>query len=219
VLFKSVVPLPRLIPLFPLPNVVLFPQVLLPLHIFEPRYRQMVRDVGDDGLIGMMLLRGPESRTEPGHDVFSVGCAGRMIRKVDLPDGRSNILLQGVREFVPREQSFERAYRTAVVEWSPAAERSFRLDPALKRTLLGRIRGFLGEKHSEMRILDDPTVGDEMLVNLLAFALELPVAEKQSLLEVRELAARAERLIETLEFHALEREFSPGIEQLKFRVQ
>ena len=55
-------PLPRLIPLFPLPNVVLFPQVLLPLHIFEPRYREMVKDVagGDDELIGMILLRGHE---------------------------------------------------------------------------------------------------------------------------------------------------------------
>ena len=60
--FSPVVPLPRLIPLFPLPNVVLFPQVLLPLHIFEPRYREMVKDVagGDDELIGMILLRGHE---------------------------------------------------------------------------------------------------------------------------------------------------------------
>ena len=62
-------------------------------------------------------------------------------------------------------------------------------------------------------------VGDEMLVNLFAFALDFPVAEKQSLLEVATLEARAVRLIETLEFHALEREFSPGIEQAKFRVQ
>src|SRR5437867_2777472 len=98
--FSPVVPLPRLIPLFPLPNVVLFPQVLLPLHIFEPRYREMVKDVAesDDELIGMILLRGHEDLADPGHDVFTIGCAGRMIRKVDLPDGRSNILLQGVRE-------------------------------------------------------------------------------------------------------------------------
>ena len=219
--FSPVVPLPGLIPLFPLPNVVLFPQVLLPLHIFEPRYREMVKDVagGDDELIGMILLRGHEDIADPGHDVFTVGCAGRMIRKVDLPDGRSNILLQGVREFVPREQSFDRPYRVAAVEWMPAPEKGFRLEPGVKRTLLERIRAFLGEKQEEMRILNDPTVGDEMLVNLFAFALDFPVAEKQSLLEVGTLEARAVRLIETLEFHALEREFSPGIEQAKFRVQ
>jgi Lon protease-like protein len=70
-----------------------------------------------------------------------------------------------------------------------------------------------------MRILNDPTVSDEMLVDLFAFALDFPVAEKQSLLEVTPLAARADRLIETLEFHALEREFSPGIEHAKLRVQ
>src|SRR5882724_10251523 len=103
-------PLPSVIPLFPLPNVVLFPQVLLPLHIFEPRYRQMVKDVtAGDELIGMILLRGPESG---GDDLYRVGCAGRMVRKVELPYGRSNILLQGVREFVPREQHFDRSYRT-----------------------------------------------------------------------------------------------------------
>ena len=219
-LASAVVPLPRLIPLFPLPNVVLFPQVLLPLHIFEPRYREMVKDVAaGDELIGMILLRGAEDLVEPGRDVFSVGCAGRMIRKVDLPDGRSNILLQGVREFVPREQYFDRPYRMAAVEWMPAPEKAFRLDPAVKRTLLERIRAFLGDKHEEMRILNDPTVSDEMLVDLFAFALDFPVAEKQSLLEVTPLAARADRLIETLEFHALEREFSPGIEHAKFRVQ
>ena len=213
-------PLPTSIPLFPLPNVVLFPQVLLPLHIFEPRYRQMVKDVdADEGIIGMILLRGPEGMAEPGSDAYSVGCAGRMIRKVDLPDGRSNILLQGVREFTPREQLFDRPYRTAVVDWAPSPEKTFRLEPTMKQTLVGRIRGFLGEKHTEMRILDDPTVSDEMLVNLFAFALDLPVAEKQSLLEVLALEARAERLIDTLEFHALEREFSPGTQQLKLRVQ
>jgi len=219
-LLCAVVPLPRLIPLFPLPNVVLFPQVLLPLHIFEPRYREMVKDVAaGDELIGMILLRGPEDRAGTGRDVFSVGCAGRMIRKVDLPDGRSNILLQGLREFVPREQYFDRPYRMAAVEWLPAPERGFRLEAAAKTTLLDRIRAFLGEKHEEMKILNDPTVSDEMLIDLFAFALDLPVAEKQSLLEVATLEARAQRLVETLEFHAMEREFSPGFEQSKLRVQ
>src|SRR6516162_7363434 len=101
--------LPRLIPLFPLPSVVLFPQVLLPLHIFEPRYRQMVKDVAvGDELIGMVLLRSEEDPTGSSQDIYTVGCAGRMVRKIDLPDGRSNILLQGVRAFVVREQQFER---------------------------------------------------------------------------------------------------------------
>jgi uncharacterized protein len=213
-------PLPSTIPLFPLPNVVLFPQVLLPLHIFEPRYREMVRDaaVGDE-LIGMILLRGAESPSG-GDDLFRVGCAGRMVRKVELPDGRSNILLQGVREFVPREQRFDRAYRTAEVEWRAPVEKGFRVDALLRATLVERIRAAIGEQGAEgMRILSDPTLSDEMLVNLFAFALDLPVVEKQGLLQIESLADRARQLLETLEFHALEREFAPASEAVKPRVQ
>ncbi|MEA2624339.1 MAG: uncharacterized protein QOD06_384 [Candidatus Binatota bacterium] len=211
--------LPSLLPLFPLPNVVLFPQVLLPLHIFEPRYRQMVRDVGTgDGLIGMTLLRGGgEDPTGMVPDMYAVGCAGRMTRKIDLPDGRSHILLQGVREFVVREQTFDRPYRFGAVEWYPRRPAGERLSEALRRTLVERTRSFV-EEQTETRILDDPTLCDEMLVNLLAFSLDLPVAEKQGLLEIRGLEERAARLVETVEFHLLERECVPSAE-IKLRVQ
>ncbi|MGH7899960.1 MAG: LON peptidase substrate-binding domain-containing protein [Candidatus Binatia bacterium] len=215
-------PLPTLIPLFPLPNVVLFPHVLLPLHIFEPRYRRMVHDIPTgEGLIGMILFRSAEDPLAGGRDVYSVGCAGRMIRKVDLPDGRSNILLQGVREFTPREQYFTEPYRTAAVEWRPAVARDFRLDAVLRERLKNSIRGFVQKQQESggLRILDDPTVTDETLVNLFAFALDFPVAEKQSLLEIEEPTARAVRLLDTLEFHDLERECSPAVEASKFRVQ
>lgn len=216
-------PLPIMVPLFPLPNVVLFPQVLLPLHIFEPRYREMVRDISNgDELVGMILLRGAVEHplsSEP--DTYSVGCAGRMIRRVDLPDGRFNILLQGVREFFPREQSFDRPYRSAAVEWRPPPAPDDRLGGDRRRRLVDRIRAFAGNQGDspELRILDDPTVSDEMLVNLFAFALDLPVAEKQSLLEVSGVVDRADHLIETLDFHMLEREFSPAAELSKQRVQ
>ncbi len=214
-------PLPRNIPLFPLPNVVLFPQVLLPLHIFEPRYRLMVKEVAEsDELIGMVLLRGKEDAASQGRDIYSVGCAGRVIRKVELADGRSNILLQGVREFSPRDQYFDRPYRMAAVDWRALPERDFHLDEATKASLLQCIRRFAGKQHEgDLRILSDPTLSDEMLVNLFAFALDFPVAEKQSLLEIDSVAKRAARLIETLEFHNLEREFFPGAEVAKLRVQ
>ena len=70
--------LPPTIPLFPLPNVVLFPNVLLPLHIFEPRYRDLVRDaLAGDQVIGMVLLRpGYEGDYDGRPPIYSVGCAG-----------------------------------------------------------------------------------------------------------------------------------------------
>lgn len=214
--------LPDVLPLFPLPNVVLFPQVLLPLHVFEPRYRRMVEDVSErDELIGMLLYRPcGEQPPERQPDVYPVGCAGRVIRKVPLEDGRYNILLQGVREFDVREQRFDRAYRQAVVRWRPPAPRGFRLESVRREVLVERIRAFVRKKEEPgLRILEDPTLTDEMLVNLFAFALDLPVAEKQGLLEVEPLVERAERLIETIDFNLLQREVAFGYDHDKDRLQ
>jgi Lon protease-like protein len=212
--------LPKIIPLFPLPNVVLFPQVLLPLHIFEPRYREMVRDAANgDEIIGMILLRSSgEDLEEPGHDVYGVGCAGRMTRKIDLADGRSNILLQGLREFTVREQLLDRPYRRGVVDWHSPVAGGHRLDPELRGKLVERIRTFAPDEN-EHRILADPTLSDEMLVNLFCFALDLPFAEKQSLLEAEPIDARAALLLETLEFHLLERDLVLPSEPRRARLQ
>jgi len=94
--------LPDIIPIFPLPNVVFFPRMPLPLHIFEPRYRAMVRDaVRGARLIGMVLLREDWEREYVGAPaVFGMGTVGELVRSDELPDGRFNIVLRGVREFV-----------------------------------------------------------------------------------------------------------------------
>src|SRR5438874_10875680 len=90
-----------LLPLFPLPNVVLFPNVFLPLHIFEPRYRDMVADaLASDRLIGMVLLKpGWERDYEGRPPVYPIGCSGVMTHAARLPHGRYNILLRGVERF------------------------------------------------------------------------------------------------------------------------
>src|SRR3954470_16208806 len=87
-----------LLPLFPLPNVVLFPNVFLPLHVFEPRYRQMTADaLAGDRLIGMVLLRpGWEPQYEGNPPVHPVACLGRIVADQRLDDGRYNLLLKGV---------------------------------------------------------------------------------------------------------------------------
>ena len=90
-----------LLPLFPLPNVVLFPNVFLPLHIFEPRYREMVADaIAGDRLIGMVLLRpGWEHDYEGRPPVFPIGCSGVITHVERLADGRYNIILRGLERF------------------------------------------------------------------------------------------------------------------------
>src|SRR5215207_3342200 len=93
--------LPPTIPIFPLPNVVLFPNVFLPLHIFEPRYRAMVADaLRGDRIIGMTLLRpGFEKDYEDRPAVYRIGCAGLITHSEPLSDGRFNIVLRGMEKF------------------------------------------------------------------------------------------------------------------------
>jgi Lon protease-like protein len=93
--------LPPAIPIFPLPNVVLFPNVFLPLHIFEPRYREMVADaLAGDRIIGMVLLQpGWEASYDGRPPVYPIGCAGVVTNAERLPDGRYNIVLQDSEKF------------------------------------------------------------------------------------------------------------------------
>src|SRR5215210_9304776 len=114
--------LPPEIPIFPLPNVVLFPSALLPLHIFEPRYRAMVTDaLENERLIGMVMLRpGWEPNYEDAPAVYPVGCAGFITHADRLPDGRYNILLRGLEKFKIESERFAREgaqrYRVARVQ-------------------------------------------------------------------------------------------------------
>ena len=108
------------IPIFPLPSVVLFPHVFLPLHIFEARYRQMVADaLAGDRLIGMTLLKaGVEEPGDERPPVYPVGCAGVITHVERLADGRFNIVLRGVEKFriVGEETPAPgRLYRTALI--------------------------------------------------------------------------------------------------------
>ena len=196
--------LPSIIPIFPLPNVVLFPGVPLPLHIFEPRYRDMVADVKDsDAIIGMALLRGDWRESYHGApEVFQVGCAGRIVSTEELPDGRYNILLHGIREFEIEREMRTRSYRLAEVRWRPLPPPDFNLEQQVRYGLMRRLHSYVAEhfEQSTRRLLDDPTLGDQLLVNFFCYALDLEPLEKQGLLEALSLARRAERLEQVLDF-------------------
>jgi Lon protease-like protein len=113
--------LPSTIPIFPLQDVMLFPNVSRPLHIFEPRYRAMVADaLKGDRIIGMVLLRaGYEAEYEGRPPVYSIGCAGRITDVEELPDGRYAIVLRGLVKFRVISEDRSRSYRLARVEALP----------------------------------------------------------------------------------------------------
>ena len=194
--------LPSIIPVFALPNVVLFPGVPLPLHIFEPRYREMVRAAAaGHEIIGMALLRGDWQRRYEGNpDIFDTGCAGKLVNVESLADGKYNVLLHGVREFTVRRHIFDQPYRQAEVAWRTGGQGS--LGAARRAELIQLLSRFLGAtaESPAHRLLNDPSLSDDMLVNFFSYALELEPLEKQGLLEAENLAARGQGLLEIIEF-------------------
>jgi uncharacterized protein len=197
--------LPLEIPIFPLPNVVLFPSALLPLHIFEPRYRAMVADALEgERLIGMVMLRpGWEPHYEETPHVYPIGCAGFITHADRLPDGRFNIMLRGMQKFRilgerPAREGVEH-YRVARVE--SIREANTGVTPA-SRDARYRLEKLLAKKlHKSDHDFIPKDVPDADLVHAIAQHLE-PL-EKQALLECNSLLERCEALVELLEMRMM----------------
>ena len=206
-------PVPERIPVFPLPNVVFFPKTYLPLHVFEPRYRQMVADAAKGGqCIGMVLLKeGWEELYDGNPPIFSVGCVGRLASVQRLPDGRSNILLQGLERYEVREEFYEKSYREARVTLK-RRDRQFAMDPSLRQYLMGVLDEYLRteEEASPLHSLVRPDVSDEIFVNSLSTYLDCTPLEKQFLLEAEDLAQQARRLSDLIQFKLAERNGAGG---------
>jgi Lon protease-like protein len=197
--------LPPTIPLFPLPNAVLFPNVFMPLHIFEPRYRAMVADTLEgDRIIGMVLLKpGFEADYEGRPPVYPVGCAGVVTHSEPLPDGRYNIVLRGIEKFRITGEDHSHQYRLAHVD--PIAESVPDADRTLLRQYRQRLEALLAAaiERGGRDPKFPPAVADEDLVNALAQYLALEPLERQALLERDGILARCRALIELLEIKTL----------------
>jgi Lon protease-like protein len=197
-----------LIPVFPLPNVVLFPKLQLPLHIFEPRYREMVRDaIGREGLIGMALLRGDWEKDYYGNpDIYSVGCLGKIVGVTPLPDGRYNILLHGLTEYDIQEQILDATpYRQARVV---VRDEDMATNPlaSLQKEILELSRETIQQDSSPLlKIIGDLSLDGATWLNLCCFSFDISPVEKQSLLEAKSLEERARHLIDMLRFKAAEK--------------
>ena len=192
--------------LFPLPNLVLFPSVIQPLHIFEPRYRQLMEDaLQNDRLIGMALLRPHyEEEYHNSPPLYPIICLGRIHKEERLPDGRWNLLLHGLsRARIESEMKTDRLYRTARVKLIPEQEvASASAAKELRRQLgLETRRWFAAHENAviqlEKLLHSDLTLG--ALCDVFGFALPIAVEVKQQLLEEVDVVERARRLIAHLE--------------------
>ena len=199
--------LPQSIPIFPLPTVVLFPNVFLPLHVFEPRYRQMFAEaLAGDRMIGMVLLQpGYETDYDGSPAIYGTGCSGLITHSERLEDGRYNVVLRGIEKFtIAREEepAVGRLYRTAVISGVDESLRDGDRD-ALRagRRRLEELLAPLWSSGLKQHMPE--AMPDEDLINALAQYLEFEPIEKLALLQQRGAVARCRSMIELLEMKAL----------------
>jgi uncharacterized protein len=200
-----------LLPLFPLPRSVLFPNVFLPLHVFEPRYRDMVADaLASDRLVGVALLcPGWESDSEGRPPVYPIGCGGVITHVQHLADGRYNIVLRGLQRYRIVDELEGPRYRQVVVDWIEEPEIAVDdLDIIRdKRSRLEALLAMTGDRGSTRSHAADARIpaamADADLVNALAQHLDFEPLEKQALLERHSLRTRVESLVDLLEMKAM----------------
>jgi uncharacterized protein len=198
-----VAPLPSLLPLFPLPNVVLFPKMPLPLNVFEPRYRKMVADVlASHKVIGMTLLKpGWEADYLGRPTLYPTGCAGHMEQCEPQPDGRFQIVLRGTSRFRIVEEHAGEPYRLATIEpLEDLIGDGAALDAARRKVMAAVARASDGPAVLVMQ----PELTHDVFVNALCQSLPLTPVERQSLLDCDAVLDRYVRLVEILEFKRLE---------------
>jgi ATP-dependent Lon protease len=189
------------LPVFPLPQTVLFPGALMPLHIFESRYRTMVRDcLATHKTMAVALIRGREGRERHGRPAIeAVAGLGVIIDHVELPDGRYNILLCGRSRVRLEELPFVPPYRRArAVVLAPIASE---VPPRDVTALLASASAFAADIRARDPDFDfqiPAHATSAAAADLAAHHLVLDARERQAILEMLDIGARIRRTTEAL---------------------
>lgn len=194
---------PDVIPVFPLPGALLLPRARLPLHLFEPRYLQMLDDTlkTDHRLIGMVQpFEGPDKQDQ----LHSIGCAGRLTAFSETEDGRYMVTLSGMSRFrIQQEVEGFTPYRRCEVSWDGfgrdlgPTEKDDGFEREGFMTLLNRFFDDQGLKTDWDSLTE---AEDELLINSLSMLCPFEPEDKQALLEAPSLTTRRETLVTLIEF-------------------
>ncbi len=202
---KRDIPLPDIIPIFPLPGALLLPRARLPLHLFEPRYLAMLDDAlkTPQRFIGMIQPNRAPGRAGPG--LHTIGCAGRITQFSETEDGRYMMTLTGHSRFRLMEEVEGFApYRRARVSWT-GFERDRgpdERDPCLDRTaFLATLARYFDAQDLQTDWESLRDADDELLINSLSMLLCFGPEDKQALLEAPSLSTRRETLVTLIEYN------------------
>lgn len=195
--------LPDTIAVFPLPGALLLPRSRLPLHIFEPRYLQMLEDAlkTPARLIGMVQ---PNPRPDGEDKLHTIGCAGRVTQFSETEDGRYMITLAGASRFrIAKELDCFSPYRKCEVSWA-GFDRDLGKhegDPGFDRAaFLALLRRMFERRNMSTDWETLKQADDELLINSLSMMLDFDPEDKQALLEAPSLSTRRETLVTLIEF-------------------
>ena len=196
--------LPAILPLFPLPRVVLFPQTFLPIHVFEPRYQALTVDVLNSHHHLVLTLM--KATPEPGSlgeaaATFEVGCLAEVVRAEPLTAGRWNLLLQGKEAIRIVAEVPGKPYRQAKTESVPFNASMLWPGPHRKR-LMESLQAYAASEGIEAQLQEllDLPLEDAGRLNTLAMALDFEPTERQFLLEAKDLPTLADRMVQLLHF-------------------
>jgi len=194
-----------IVPLFPLPNAVLFPKTPVPLYIFEEKYRTMVRDIvtGEGELVIALMREGLEFKQAGISAVHSIACLGKIETCEELEDGKYNIVVVGVQRVRLKRIVQNSPYKLVEVELLDNEAYTSDSEEVIRR------QNFLGDlfaQFTELAVEMEshamelmPELDFESLVNMVAMTLNLSMQQKQALLEISNISLRCDMLIPVLQ--------------------
>lgn len=203
--------LPATLPIFPLEGALLLPHGQLPLHIFEPRYRNMVENALASGrMLGMIQPRGGQPQPTPDQaELFETGCVGRIVAFTETDDGRFFITIKGVCRFrIGEELPLHRGFRRVVPDYLPFHEdfKSVSGERVDRARLLSSAKTYLTLNNIECDWSAAEAASSQALITSLAMSCAFEPEEKQALLECGTLDERCDLLISLFEMAALSAE-------------
>ena len=201
--------LPDILPIFPLSNFIFFPKTSIPLNIFEPRYLEMIRDsLKKDRVIGLIQPKMMSINNNSKPELYSIGCAGKIISFNETEDNRIILVLNGISRFkILKEMPSNKLYRQCKVEFEQFKEdlntNEINLELSELNLILKNFKLFFKKKGYEIDWKKLEKQNLHQTINSLCMIAPFSLEEKQILLETKNMKTRKNNLSEILNTYLL----------------